>query len=67
MLVCAWQNQMQVDSRVVADCLAGDKQGCATGWRLVNDIRWLGAIVFTHVYREANKCADALANHAFEM
>jgi len=34
---------------VVADCLAGDKQGCATGWRLVNDIRRLGAIVFTHV------------------
>lgn len=58
MLVCAWQNQMQVDSRVVADCLAGDKQGCATGWRLFNAIRTMinecWTVVFTHVYHEAS-------------
>lgn len=46
--------------------IPGKKEGCASSWSLVSKIRRLlqsdWEVKIYHVYREANKCADVLAN-----
>ncbi|CAJ2664280.1 unnamed protein product [Trifolium pratense] len=67
----AWERgfkkvELRVDSMVVAYTLKNGSKGSVVGWRLVQQIRrfleldW--EIKICHSYREANKCADALAN-----
>jgi hypothetical protein len=55
-----------VDSRVVAQTLNSSNLGSVSGWRLIQEIwRFLSLdweILVCHSYREANVCADALAN-----
>lgn len=57
--------ELQIDSRVVADCLVSN------GWNLVKSINRLLAenwvIKIVHVYREANKSADYLTNLACDL
>jgi ribonuclease HI len=58
--------KVQVDSRVVVQTLNSSNTGSVVGWRLIREIRQLLAldweIRICHIYREANACADALAN-----
>jgi ribonuclease HI len=58
--------QAHVDSKVVVQTLNSTNGGSVVGWRLVQEIRRLMAldweIKVCHSYREANVCADALAN-----
>jgi ribonuclease HI len=57
---------VQVDSRVVVQTLNSSNLGSVLGWRLIQEIRHLLSldweILVCHSYREANACADALAN-----
>jgi hypothetical protein len=58
--------EVQIDSKVVACSLKEGKLGSVTGWSLIKKIKallnysWNVRII--HVYREANRCADILAN-----
>lgn len=60
------QIELCVDSEVVVNSIKGEGVGCASGCHLVKQIRkllrgnWI--IQIKHIYREANKCADLLAN-----
>jgi ribonuclease HI len=62
--------QVQVDSSVVAHTLNSSNGGSIIGWRLIKEIRRLLALDWEvkvcHSYREANVCADALANMGCE-
>ncbi|GAU11214.1 hypothetical protein TSUD_342040 [Trifolium subterraneum] len=62
--------KLQVDSSVVAYTLNGSNAGSVIGWRLIEEIRRLLALEWEvkvcHSYREANACADALANMGCE-
>jgi ribonuclease HI len=59
-----------VDSSVVNNTLNGPNKGSVVGWRLIQEIRRLLALDWEvkvcHSYREANGCADALANMGCE-
>lgn len=56
---------VQVDSAVVVQAITGDQMGSTSGWSLLREIRKLLRLVWevkvVHVYREANRCADAMA------
>jgi ribonuclease HI len=58
--------EVQIDSTVVLQCLTSSKECRIRGRRLVQRIRGLIGedmeVQFKHVYREANKVADYLAN-----
>jgi ribonuclease HI len=58
--------EVQVDSKAVLQCVSSSKNGSIRGRRLVRKIREIMAqdieVHFQHVYREANKVADWLAN-----
>ncbi|MCI33000.1 ethylene responsive transcription factor 1b, partial [Trifolium medium] len=58
--------KVHVDSSVVVQTLNSTNGGSIVGWRLVQEIRRLLAldwdIKVCHFYREANACADTLAN-----
>ncbi|PNX57174.1 ethylene responsive transcription factor 1b [Trifolium pratense] len=58
------------DSRIVVQTLNNTKNGSVMGWRLIKEIRRLLALKWEikvcHSYREANACADALANMGCE-
>ncbi|PNX81608.1 ribonuclease H [Trifolium pratense] len=58
--------KVYVDSSVVVHTLNSTTGGSVVGWRLIQEIRRLLAldweIKVCHSYREANACADALAN-----
>lgn len=58
--------ELQMDSSVVVNCLNGEKNGSFSGWSLVHQIKLLmqsdWRVRVKHVYREANRCADVLAN-----
>lgn len=60
--------EINVDSKVVVDGLKGDRQGCLEGWTIVGAIRkmvsGLEQVKISHIYREANQCADLHVNHA---
>jgi ribonuclease HI len=62
--------QVQVDSSVVAHTLNSSNGGSIIGWRLIKEIYRLLALDWEvkvcHSYREANACADALANMGCE-
>ena len=58
--------QVEGDSKLIIDCVL---KNCSVPWRLktlVKDIRWLASqfqeIQFSHILREANFTADAIAN-----
>lgn len=58
--------EVRLDSKAVVECLKGKKDGNFRGWSLIWEIRkllnsgWTTKIL--HMYREANKFADILAN-----
>jgi len=58
--------KVNVDSLVVANCINGNGHGSPSGGSLVFEIQRLinldWEIVVKHSYKEANQCADALAN-----
>lgn len=58
--------ELQMDSSTIVHCLNGTDPGSIAGRQLVRRIRQLIAatltIRVTHIYREANKVADELAN-----
>jgi ribonuclease HI len=60
--------ELHVDSKVVVNTISFAKGGSSTGWTLVQNIRRLleldWEVKICHSYREANFCADALANLA---
>jgi L1 cell adhesion molecule like protein len=57
---------LHIDSYVVVQTLQSDKDGSVVGWRVIHEIKRLLAMEWEvricHSYREANTCADALAN-----
>lgn len=57
---------LRIDSTCVVNGIQGKATGCVRGVVLVTHIRKLldvnWAVRISHVYREANKCADCLAN-----
>ena len=61
-----WAVKVNVDFLVVANCINGKGYGSLSGRSLVFEIQRLinldWEIVVKHSYREANQCADALAN-----
>jgi ribonuclease HI len=58
--------KLHVDSSVVVQTLNNSTGGSIVGWRLIQEIRRLltldWEVKVSHSYREANTCADALAN-----
>jgi ribonuclease HI len=60
------QLEIQLDSKVVVCSLKEGKIGSASSWSLIKKIKLLlnhsWQVKITHVYREANRCADILAN-----
>lgn len=58
--------ELELDSRVIADSLLNILHGSGEGPGLLNRIKTLMAdemeLTIKHIYREANTCADALAN-----
>jgi hypothetical protein len=62
---------LHVDSLVVAKAIMSQGNGSWRGRSLVERIHRLLAldweVVISHTYREANKCADALANYGCSM
>jgi ribonuclease HI len=58
--------QVHVDSQVVVHTINNTKDGSFVGWRLIKEIRRMleldWEVKVCHSYREANACADALAN-----
>jgi ribonuclease HI len=63
--------ELHVDSLVVAKAIMSQGNGSWRGRSLVERIHRLLAldweVVISHTYREANKCADALANYGCSM
>jgi ribonuclease HI len=66
----ATKAMMHVDSSVVVHTLNSTSGGSVVGWCLIQEIRRLLAldwkIKVCHSYREANACADVLANMGSE-
>lgn len=62
---------IQVDSLSVVNAIRGERIGCASGWRLVQNIRAIkqkfSHFNIHHVYWEANSSADELAEYACSM
>ncbi|GAU42972.1 hypothetical protein TSUD_188450 [Trifolium subterraneum] len=58
--------ELHIDSNVVVQTLHSARDGSVVGWRIIQEIRRLLAldwdVKICHSYREANACADALAN-----
>jgi hypothetical protein len=59
--------EVQVDSKAVLQCVSSSENGSIRGRRLIRKIREIMEqdnieVHFQHVYREANKVADWLAN-----
>lgn len=61
---------VELDSNSVVNLMTGNVEGDEDVPTLVGDCRilatWFGCIMFSHVYREGNMCADALASLAQE-
>ena len=59
---------MEVDSKCVVDIVKRKENIINSHYRLVRDIKRMlnrsWEIKFAHIYREGNRCADAIANHA---
>jgi len=64
MLWCFQAVDLQIDSEAVFffNGIFGDSEGIVMGWRLDNS-GW--RIRISHEHREANACADALANLSY--
>jgi ribonuclease HI len=62
--------ELRTDSHIIAQCLKDSKSGSIRGCALVKKIRSLlnepWEIRIIHVFREANRCADVLANMGSE-
>ncbi|MCH79274.1 putative non-LTR retroelement reverse transcriptase [Trifolium medium] len=62
--------ELHTDSCVVVQTLQSGREGSVVGWRLIQQIRRMLAmdweVRICHSYREANYCADALANMGCE-
>ncbi|KAK2454367.1 heat shock 70 kDa protein [Trifolium repens] len=60
------QLEIQLDSKVVVCSLKEGKIGSASSWSLIKKIKLLlnhsRQVRITHLYGEANRCADILAN-----
>ncbi|KAK2422059.1 Polynucleotidyl transferase, ribonuclease H superfamily protein [Trifolium repens] len=58
--------ELHIDSNAMVQTLQSTRDGSVVGWRLIHEIRRLLAmdweVKICHSYREANACADALAN-----
>lgn len=67
--------EVEVDSQAVSLSLNWTKQRCASGWAFIKAIRRRRLMsadcqvffFFSHVYREANRLADAIANRGIGM
>lgn len=63
--------EMRVDSVTVANCIERESSGSSNGWSLLKQIRCLlvgdWEVKIFHVYREANKSVDCLANLACDL
>ncbi|KAG4974619.1 hypothetical protein JHK87_031440 [Glycine soja] len=63
--------EVHVDSKSMVDSIKGGKNGCVVGLRLIKGIQQLLAqewtIKLVSIFKEANKCVDAIANEACEM
>ncbi|KAK2417534.1 Polynucleotidyl transferase, ribonuclease H superfamily protein [Trifolium repens] len=62
--------EMQIDSQVIAQTLKDNTNGSGMGCALIKRIRSLldgqWEVKIMHIYREANRCADMLANMGSE-
>jgi ribonuclease HI len=58
--------ELMIDSKIVVNTLLRHSQSSHSGWSLCKQIRrflqWEWEVKIHHSYREANMCADALAN-----
>jgi ribonuclease HI len=58
--------EVQIDSKVLACSLQEGKLGSVTDWSLIKKIKallnYLWNVKIIHIYREANRCIDILAN-----
>ena len=61
--------EVHVDSKSMVDSIKGGKNGCVVGLRLIKGIQQLLAqewtIKLVSIFKEANKCVDAIANEAW--
>jgi ribonuclease HI len=58
--------EVQMDSEIIVNIINKHGQGSVSGWSIIKKIRSLlsldWSVKICHIYREANRCADMLAN-----